>query len=73
MKHKAACLLKRRLVRDARWGAYATELGQTKFAVQQTELAFSTPPSQRSKARFINLGTLVAWGTHALGLLDDPS
>jgi len=73
VKHKAACLLKRRLGRDARWGAYATRLGQTKFAVQQTELAFLTPPSQRSKARFMNLGTLVAWGNRTLALLDDPS
>jgi len=73
VKHKAACLLKRRLEGEARWGAYATQLGQTKFAVQQTELAFLAPPSQRSKARFMNLGALVAWGNRTLALLDDPS
>jgi hypothetical protein len=73
VKHKAACLLKRRLEKDTRWGTYATQLGQTKFAVQQTELAFLTPPSQRSKARFMNLGTLVAWGNTTLSLLDDLS
>jgi len=66
VKHKAACLLKRRLEGEARWGAYATQLGQTKFAVQQTELAFLAPPSQRSKARFMNLGALVAWGNRTL-------
>jgi hypothetical protein len=73
VKHKAACLLKRRLGGDARWGSYATLLGRTKFAIQQTELAFLTPPSQRSKARFMNLGAMVAWGGRTLGLLDDPS
>jgi hypothetical protein len=73
LTHKAACLLKRRLVDDERWKAYASHLGRTKFAVQQTELAFLVPPSQRSKARFMNLGGLVAWGSRTLALLDDPS
>jgi hypothetical protein len=73
VKHKAACLLKARLEADERWKQYASQLGQTKFAVQQTELASLTPPSQRSKARFMNLGGLVAWGIKTLALVDDPS
>jgi hypothetical protein len=73
VKHKAACLLKARLEGDERWKQYASQLGQTKFAVQQTELAFLTPPSQRSKARFMNLGGLVEWGSKTLALVDDPS
>jgi hypothetical protein len=48
-------------------------LGQTKFAVQQTELAFLAPPSQRSKARFMNVGESVKWGSETLALLADPS
>jgi hypothetical protein len=71
--HKAACLLKARLEGDERWTAYASQLGQTKFAVQQTELACLTPPSQRSKARFMNVGGLVEWGRQTLALVDDPS
>ena len=73
IKHKAACLLKARLERDPRWKAYASQLGQTKFAVQQTALACLTPPSQRSKARFMNVGGLVDWGVETLALVDDPS
>ena len=73
IKHKAACLLKARLEKDPRWKAYASQLGQTKFAVQQTALACLTPPSQRSKARFMNLDGLVNWGMQTLALLDDPS
>jgi hypothetical protein len=73
IKHKAACLLKARLEGDPRWKAYASQLGQTKFAVQQTNLACLTPPSQRSKARFMNVGGLVAWGIKTLALMDDPS
>ena len=70
--HKAACLLKARLEADGRWKGYATAPGQTKFAVQQTELACLAPPSQRSKARFMNVGKLVAWGVGTLALVDDP-
>jgi hypothetical protein len=73
IKHKAACLLKARLERDSRWKAYASRLGQTKFAVQQTALASLTPPSQRSKARFMNLHELVRWGIETLALVNDPS
>jgi hypothetical protein len=70
--HKAACLLKARLEADERWKSYSTELGQAKFRVQQTELACLAPPSQRSKARFMNVGKLVAWGVKTLALIDDP-
>ena len=71
--HKAACLLKARLEGEERWKSYASQLGQTKFALQQTELAFLTPPSQRSKARFMNVDGLVEWGRKTLALVDDPS
>jgi hypothetical protein len=70
--HKAACLLKARLEGDERWRSYNTELGQAKVRIQQTELACLVPPSQRSKARFMNVGKLVAWGVGTLALLDDP-
>jgi hypothetical protein len=71
--HKAACLLKARLEADERWKSYASQLGKTKFALQQTELACLTPPSQRSKARFMNVDVVVAWGRKTLALVDDPS
>lgn len=71
--HKAACLLKARLERDERWKSYSTELGQAKFQMQQTELAGLVPPSQRSKARFMNVGKLVDWGVQTLALRDDPA
>jgi hypothetical protein len=71
--HKAACLLKARLEGDERWGSYNTALGQAKVRVQQTELACLVPPSQRSKARFMNVGKLVDWGVETLALVDDPA
>jgi hypothetical protein len=48
-------------------------LALTKCAVQQTALACLTPPSQRSKARFMNVDGLVEWGIQTLALADDPS
>jgi hypothetical protein len=70
--HKSACMLKARLESDSQWKAFAAKAGQTKCNIQQTELAFLVPPSQRSKARFMNLGTLIAWGAKTLAIVDNP-
>lgn len=67
--HKAACLLKARLENDSTWKRFCTQVGQSKFQTQQTELAFLVPPSQRSKARFMNLGVLIKWGRVALAVI----
>jgi hypothetical protein len=73
VKHKAACVLKAHLQRDEHWKSYASRLGRTKCALQQTELAVLAPPGQRTKSRFMNLADLVAWGREVLALVDDPS
>jgi hypothetical protein len=69
-KHKAACLLKKRLHTDDRWKAFQKQLGRTKAEIQQTELAFLAPPSQRSKARYMNVDKLVMWAEKVLAVLD---
>jgi hypothetical protein len=71
-KHKAACLLKGRLANDPCWQAFQTRLGQARCAVQQTELAFLTPPATRPKARFMNLARQLAWGKRVLAILREP-
>ena len=71
--HKAACLLKARLEGDQRWKRYTGKLGTTRGAIQQTELAGLTPPSPRTKARFMNLKEVVGWGRKTLALVDDPA
>lgn len=73
LAHKAACLLKARPERDPRWKSYTGQLGATRFAIQQTELAGLTPPCPRTKARFMNLDAVVGWGRKTLALVDDPS
>ena len=70
--HKAACLLKALLQDDQHWKAFATKAGQTKCYIQQTEWAHLVPPSQRSKARYMNLGPLIAWGVDTLAIVDNP-
>jgi hypothetical protein len=70
--HQCACLLKRYLGKDERWSAFTRQVGQTKTAVQQTELACLAPPHQRTKARYMNLEALLEWGTKTLILLEQP-
>jgi hypothetical protein len=68
--HKAACLLHARLERNPPWKAFCSKVGQTKYQTQQTELAFLVPPTQRSKARYMNLEALLTWANRALTVVD---
>ena len=69
-KHKAACLLKKRLKNNERWKEFQTQLGKSRTQLQQTELAFLTPPSQRAKARYMNLEGGLEWGEKVEALLE---
>lgn len=71
--HKAATLLKARLEKNERWKSFCHRVGQTKFQTQQTELAFLVPPSQRSKARYMNLESLLRWASQTLCLVHEPT
>lgn len=71
-KHKAACLLKRRLKQNPRWQDFQHRVGQTRCAIQQTELAFLTPPGPKPKARFMNLGPTLEWACKILAILQNP-
>jgi hypothetical protein len=72
MPHKAARLLKRRLEKNERWNAFCSQAAQTKFQTGQTELAFLTPPRQRTKARYMNLQQLLRWARQVVAVLEDP-
>ena len=71
-KHKCACLLKARLEKNPRWQDFQTRIGQARCAVQQTELAFLTPPGPKPKARFMNLAGQLAWANRVVANLRDP-
>jgi hypothetical protein len=72
IKHKAACLLKQRLEKDPRWQEFQRLVGQTRCAVQQTEVSFLVPPTLRPKARFMNLQPQLEWAEGVLDILRDP-
>lgn len=72
VKHKMALLLKKELQRDTRWTAFITEVTRTKLAITQTPLAFLVPPALKTKARYMNLDTLIRWGCGVLGYLKRP-
>jgi hypothetical protein len=71
-KHKAACLLKARLAKEPRWQAFQRQSGQTRCAIQQTEMAFLVPPAPKPKARYMNLEPQLAWAEGVLAVLRDP-
>ena len=70
--HKTALIVKGELEGDERWSGFLKESGQTKQRVQQTPLAFLTPPSPKEKARYMNLEELVTWGQKAWAYLKSP-
>ena len=70
IKHKTAAILKRELEQDADWNVFIRSAGETKRQVQQTALAALAPPNQKTKARYMNVDVLVAWGQTTLTWLD---
>jgi hypothetical protein len=70
--HKTAVFLKRELLADRRWESFIKECGQTQPKVKQTELGHLAPPTQKVKARYMNLGPLMNWGAKMQRLLDNP-
>jgi len=72
VKHKVATLLKKELHNDETWQSFVTRTNRTKLQVTLTSLAFLVPPSLKNKARYMNLDTLVNWGSRALAFLDEP-
>jgi hypothetical protein len=71
-KHKAAIFLKAAVGDHPRFAEFNSQLGKTRSAIQQTELAHLTPPGQKPKARFMNLAATLDWAAAVLWLLDHP-
>ena len=71
--HKCANLLKKELTSDRDWGEYNKTVANIAAKTRLTSASFLTPPPQRSKARFMNLGKQFSWAQKTLTLLDNPS
>ncbi len=71
-KHFAANVMKSLLGNDERFQKVGGQIGSTRSAIQQTELAHLTPPSPKQKARFMNLASTIRWMTMIIWLLRNP-
>ena len=68
--HKIACELKKRLNTDT-WEKMTSGAAQMKKELSLGKFTKYAPPKQRSKARYMNLDTLVNWGYNILGQYDE--
>jgi len=70
IKHQTALVLKHELEQDPAWLAFTQWATQTKQRVQQTPWAFLAPPTQKRKARYMNVDILIRWGCALLGYVE---
>lgn len=71
-KHYAANVMKSLLGNDERFQEVSRQIGTTRSAIQQTELAHLTPPGAKPKARFMNLAATIRWMTLIVWLWKHP-
>ena len=71
-KHHAANAFKSLIGNCERFIEFNKLVGQTRSAIQQTELSHLVPPSIRQKARFMNLEAVLRWAACLLWLLNCP-
>jgi hypothetical protein len=67
--HGLALLLKTQLGPDQRWAGFVRACQGTRQQLQQTAGSFLQPPAWRSKARFLNLASHLAWAKDMLAVL----
>jgi len=66
ISHKLARILEKHLKNDEKFTIFLSSLSTVKSQTQQTELSCLRPPTQRSKARFMNLRQLTRWAIRIL-------
>lgn len=64
--HKVACELKKRLKKNELWEKMTSSAAQTRKSLCVSKFAKFAPPQQRSKARYMNLDSLLKWGSNLL-------
>ena len=72
LKHHAANVLEKEVGRCPRFQSFMSQVGLTRNRVQQTELDQFSPPTLRTKSRFMNLAPLFTWSMMALYHLNTP-
>ncbi len=69
IKHKTATVLRHELADDPNWLEFCRLASQSKNQIQQTVLASLAAPQQKSKARYMNVDSLMDWGEQLLGFM----
>jgi hypothetical protein len=64
--HAMALLLKNQLDSDDRYQSFMKECNICRQKLQQTELSFLAPPTQRSQCRYFNVERLTEWAINLL-------
>ena len=64
--HQSARLLKEELEKDESYQTFAQRCARTRQQLQQSPLSFLMPPTQRAKARYFNVDSLLEWATKVL-------
>jgi hypothetical protein len=70
ISHRIANQLKAQLRHDARLTALLAQARVARTRVQQTDLAFLSPPRQRTKARSMHLDVQIAWAQRTIAFHD---
>jgi hypothetical protein len=64
--HAMALLLKHELATSEKYQSFIQKCSQCRHQLQQTELSFLSPPSQRSQCRYFNVDKLIGWAQKLL-------
>ena len=64
--HPCARLLKSELELDETYQVFASRCARSRQQLQQSLLSFLRPPTQRTKARYFNIDTLLEWATKVM-------
>ena len=64
--HMIACILKSMLLSQPEWEKFTKQIMHCKHQTKQSVLSFLSPPSQRAKARYLNISQIVNWGRKLL-------
>jgi hypothetical protein len=66
IKHKMSLVMEHTLRKNFVWIEFNKKMLETRRLIQQTEFAAMTPPTQRSKARFMDIGYILHWRKRVL-------
>lgn len=70
--HRVANLLEATLENSKRWKEFREQVTQSRRRMQNSLIPGFLPPSPRTKARYMNVDSLIIWAEEMLLLLDTP-